>query len=52
MKLVIQQKKTGPSDYVVKFLEPDYITEHAMAVDTLAMLYINYNYKMNISQAL
>jgi len=52
MKLVIQQKKTGPSDYVVKFLEPDYITEHAMAVGTLVMLYINYNYKMNISQAL
>lgn len=34
--------------------EPDYITEHAMAADsdTLVMLYINYNYKMNISQAL
>ena len=28
--------------------EPDYITEHAMAADTLVMLYINYNYKMNI----
>ena len=42
MKLVTQQMKTGPSDYVVKFLNliTFIITEHAMAVDTLVKLYI------------